>query len=187
MAGSRDAHPSSSGSAAPAFSPLTQTIACLSPFKRLHSADRTTFIEKRAALLSLTSCFYRRSRVPTSASTGTASNTPGLHAEAPAGCSHEQLRARHGSAEQEGTSSRPPRGAAGRQSPSAGGCGSAELGERLPRSLAAQPGQELGEQPRSRPPPGSPRSGTHRTGRALGSSSAPARRRPGRRRGREAP
>lgn len=146
------------------------------PFHR--ACYRTTFIEKRAALLSLTSLFHTSFRAPSSASAGRASNTHELHAKTPAGGAAPSPASRKGrrrDLEEALPGGRAlPRGAAG-------------LGERLPRSLAAQPRSELGEQPRSRPPPGSPRSGTHRTEGALGSSSAPARRRPGRRRGREAP
>lgn len=69
-----------------------------------------------------------------------------------------------------------PRDAAGRR-----------CGETLPSCAAAQRCQQVGEQPPTRPPPGSPRRVTHRRERALGSSSAPAPRGPRRRRGRGVP
>lgn len=94
---------------------------------------------------------------PSSPSTERASNTHELHAKTPAACLHEQLRARHRSGEQEGTSSRPRRGAAGRQSPSAGGCapaaGPRSSGRGCPAPSPLSPARSSGSSPKRAPLP----------------------------------
>lgn len=144
---------------------------------------QTTLIKNRAAHFPHTSCLPIVFRAPSSASTRRPSNTPTLQT-AHAACSHERLRAVRRPGEQEGTSSRPRGAAAGRQSPSAGGCGVRGAAAQLRRRSALPAGR--GAAPNA-PPSRSPRRVTHRRERARGSSSAPAPRGPGRRRGRGVP
>lgn len=105
-------------------------------------------------------------------------------------CLHKQLRPVHRPGEREGTSSRPRRDAAGGRTlprEAARQLGALRRWGRVPSLLAAQRYEQIREQPQTRSPPRSPRRVTHQRAGARGSSSAPALRRPERRRGRETP
>lgn len=102
--GQEGCSPFSSGSAATGLTPVTTTIARPSPFKCLHSTEPAIeLLQRNVLLFFLLHHFLTSFQAPSSASTGRASSTHELHAQTPAACLLGQLRARHGSGEQEGT------------------------------------------------------------------------------------
>lgn len=135
--------------------------------------------------------FHTVFQTPISASIVRSTNTDALQTAHENTSLYEQPRAVHRAGEPERMSSRTPGGAAGRQSPAAAGCVPAASLQSSGADRAAlsplSPARRPWSSPRRTPLPRSALSVTHRRERARGSSSAPALRRPERRRGRGAP
>lgn len=169
----RDGHPPSSGSAAPIL-PCCHRLFHFPVSKCTHAPHAPLPAAASVLQIRLPSHFDRETCCSSSSHLTLSHSFPssqlGEHRENPQSRTRrkprtkvpparlqEQLRAAHRPGEQEGTPPRPRRGAAGRQSPSAGGCAPVaslrSSGRRRPAPSPLSPARRPGSSPKRAPRP----------------------------------